>query len=192
VELIAQASPRLIARIAGVFYLLTFVTGAGALAFSGRHSVLGDIADLIATASYVVVILLFYPMFKVVNSRTSLLAALIGLLGCAWGVLSSFHIAPFLFSNLVFFGFYCLLIGYLILRSTFLPRVLGVLMALAGLGWLTFASPGLAHSLSPFNLVPGILAEGALTLWLLVMGVNSERWKEQARAAGVLIAKAAA
>jgi hypothetical protein len=84
---------------------------------------------------------------------------------------------------LVFFGFYCLLIGYLIFRSGFLPRVLGVLMALAGLGWLTFLSPPLANHLSPFILVLGFLAELALCLWLLVMGVNVQRWKEQASAA---------
>jgi Domain of unknown function (DUF4386) len=71
----------------------------------------------------------------------------------------------------VFFGVYCLLIGYLIFKSAFLPRILGVLMALAGLGWLTFLSPPFANHLSPYNLVFGFLAELALMLWLLVMGV---------------------
>src|SRR5216683_1086048 len=78
----------------------------------------------------------------------------------------------------VFFGVYCLLIGYLIFRSAFLPRILGVLMAIAGLGWLTFLSPPLANYLRPYILVLGVLgvlgvlAELALMLWLLVMGVN--------------------
>lgn len=80
----------------------------------------------------------------------------------------------------VFFGVYCLLIGYLIFRSAFLPRILGVLMALAGLGWLTFLSPPLANYLSPYILVLGFVAELVLMLWLLVMGVNVQRWKEQA------------
>jgi len=53
--------------------------------------------------------------------------------------------------SLVFFGFYCLLIGYLAFRSTFLPRILGVLMAVGGLGWLTFLSPPLAKSLYPLH-----------------------------------------
>jgi hypothetical protein len=82
-----------------------------------------------------------------------------------------------------FFGVYCLLIGYLIFKSFFLPRILGVLMALAGLGWLTFLSPPLANHLSPYNLVLGFLAELSLMLWLLVMGVNVQRWQEQAGAA---------
>jgi Domain of unknown function (DUF4386) len=84
---------------------------------------------------------------------------------------------------LVLFGFYDLLIGYLIFRSVFLPRVLGVLMALAGLGWLTFLYPPLANSLSPYVLVLGFLAELLLMLWLLVKGVNVQQWKEQASAA---------
>jgi len=83
----------------------------------------------------------------------------------------------------VFFGVYCLLIGYLIFRSAFLPRILGVLMALAGLGWLTFLYPPLANHLSPYNLVLGFVAELAFCLWLLVMGLNVQRWKEQAGAA---------
>jgi hypothetical protein len=81
----------------------------------------------------------------------------------------------------VFFGVYCLLIGYLIFKSTFLPRILGLPMAFAGLGWLAFLFPPLGDYLSPYNLVLGFLAELAVMLWLLVMGVNVQRWEEQAR-----------
>jgi len=86
---------------------------------------------------------------------------------------------------LVFFGFYCLLIGYLIFRSAFLPRILGVLMAIAGLGWLTFLSSPFANHLAPYNLASGILGEGSLTLWLLVVGVNVSKWEEKASAGRV-------
>jgi len=80
----------------------------------------------------------------------------------------------------VFFGVYCLLIGYLVFKSAFLPRILGVLMAFAGLGWLTFLSPPLANYLSPYIQVLGVFAEGSLMLWLLVMGVNIAKWEEKA------------
>ncbi|PYT60714.1 MAG: hypothetical protein DMG35_10635 [Acidobacteria bacterium] len=179
---IAEASPRFKARMAGVFYLLNILTGALALFVSGRS---GFAAILIATSCYVVVTLLFYDIFKPVDRSLSLIAALFSLVGCAVGALSLFHLAPSHIPNsLVFFGCYCLLIGYLIFRSTFLPRILGALMAIGGLGWLTFLSPPLADYLCPYNLAPGILGEGSLTLWLLVTGVNVERWKEQASAAG--------
>jgi hypothetical protein len=82
--------------------------------------------------------------------------------------------------GLVFFGFHCLLIGYLILRSTFLPRIIGALMLVAGLGWLTCLFPPLAESLAPYNVIPGSLGEISLTLWLLVKGVHVQRWNEQA------------
>jgi len=81
---------------------------------------------------------------------------------------------------LVFFAVYCLLIGCLILGSIFLPRFLGVLMVLAGLGWLTFLYAPLADHLSPYIEVIGIVAEASLMLWLLVIGVKVERWQEQA------------
>ncbi|MEK6373882.1 MAG: DUF4386 domain-containing protein [Acidobacteriota bacterium] len=83
--------------------------------------------------------------------------------------------------GLVFFGLHCLLIGYLILGSTFLPRIVGALMVFAGLGWLTFLSPPVAKSLFPYIMLPGALGELSLTLWLLVKGVNVQRWKEQAQ-----------
>jgi len=81
---------------------------------------------------------------------------------------------------LVFFGMFNFSIGYLIFKSTFLPRVLGVLMALSGLGWLTFLSPSLAHHVLVYVELLGITAEAALMLWLLVKGVNLQRWREQA------------
>lgn len=76
-----------------------------------------------------------------------------------------------------------MLIGYLILKSTFLPRVLGALMVFGGLAWLTFLSQPLANYLLPYVLGPGLLAEGSLTLWLLAKGVDAGRWKDQAGAA---------
>ena len=181
-EPITGASPRFKARIAGVFYLITFVTGVFALvSASGRL-----VANLIATVCYVAVTFLFYGLFKRVNRSLSLLAAFVSLVGCAVGVVSMFHLARFNINNLVFFGFYCLLIGYLIVRSTFLPRILGVLMAIGGLGWLTFISPPLAQHLSPYHMAPGILGEGVLTVWLLVVGVNEQRWREQASTASIV------
>jgi hypothetical protein len=56
-------------------------------------------------------------------------------------------------------------------------------MALAGLGWMSFLSPPLANDLSPYILVVGFVAELLLMLWLLVKGVNVQRWREQAGAA---------
>jgi hypothetical protein len=149
------------ARIAGVFYLFVFVTGGLAFALRGAA---GSAAGLVAGLLYVAVTLLFYDMFKPVNKDLSVLAAIVSLAGTAVGPLLKVNPLPF-------FGVYCLLIGYLIFRSSFLPRTLGVLMAFAGLGWLTFLSAPLAHSLFPYNFAPGLIGEGALTLWLLVKGV---------------------
>jgi len=57
---------------------------------------------------------------------------------------------------------------------------------MAGLGYLTFLWPPLgSHLFFPYIVIPGVVGEGSLTLWLLVMGVNVRRWKEQASAAGV-------
>jgi hypothetical protein len=85
---------------------------------------------------------------------------------------------------LVFFGLWCVLTGYLIFRSSFLPRVLGVLLAISGLGWMTYLSPPLAMRLFfPYIVAASAFGEIPLELWLIVMGVNAQRWKEQAGAA---------
>jgi hypothetical protein len=85
---------------------------------------------------------------------------------------------------LVFFGLYALLTGYLIIRSTFLPRILGVLSVLGGLGWLSFLYQPLGYRLFPYIAALGLLGAASLILWLLVVGVNEQRWKEQVRASG--------
>jgi Domain of unknown function (DUF4386) len=226
-----ETSPRRMARIAGFFYFLNFLTGAVAV-FATRKLVvsadaartaanilanrplfwLGFAAYTLVAASYIAVTALFYEIFRPVNRSVSLLAAFFSLVGCAIVAASAlFYLGPIvvlggapylsvfnaaqlqalaltllkLFGqcfniSFVFFGFYCLLIGCLVFKSTFLPRVIGVLMMFAGLGWLTYLSPPLANVLHSYVLIPGLIGEGSLTLWLLFAGVNAEKWKEQA------------
>jgi hypothetical protein len=175
---IEEASPRLRARIAGGLYLFSLLTAAFAELF--LRGTLGVAIALIAVSGMTVMTLLVYTIFKAVSRGLSLLAAFASVVGLTFEAIRlqprGVNIA------IACSGFYCLLIGYLLFRSTFLPRILGVLMAIAGLGWLTFVSPPLADSLSPYNLACGILGEGLVFLWLLVMGVNAQRWTEQAGA----------
>jgi hypothetical protein len=89
----------------------------------------------------------------------------------------------------VFFGCYCLSIGSLIFRSSFLPRILGVLLVIGGGCYLTssfadFLSPAFGASLVPYIQLPSGVAELSLALWLVVIGVNDQRWKARAAAVG--------
>jgi hypothetical protein len=88
--------------------------------------------------------------------------------------------------SFLFFGCYCLTLGYLVLRSTFLPRVLGALLMAAGIGWLTNSLAtllGVPLALSTVALAVGAIGEGAFTLWLVARGVDVARWNAQAKAA---------
>jgi hypothetical protein len=228
----AEVSPRVKARMTGVFYVLTGSTSVFAeFVVLGRLVVTGDAtatatnilahkslfwlgftSALIAVACQIAVMVLMYGLLKPVSRSVSLLAAVFMLMECAvLAVGSLLQLAPMvvlggggylgvftgeqrqalalLFLNLnaqvfnislVFFGFWCFLIGYLIFRSTFLPRIIGMLMAVTGLGYLTLLSPPLANALYPFYLAPATFGETSLILWLLVVGVNEQRWKEQA------------
>lgn len=181
-ERLATAWPGARARIIGVVYLLYFLTTVGAEVFIGRgRLVLYDAVNLIVYALYIATSVLFYYLFKPVNRSLSLVAAIFSLVGCANEVLGIFNLAPYRISSLMFFAPYCLLLGYLIFRSTFLPRFLGVMMAFAGVGWLIFLSP-LENRLSTYLQVLGFVAELSLCLWLVVKGVNVQRWKAQASA----------
>lgn len=83
--------------------------------------------------------------------------------------------------GLIFFGFTCLVLGYLIFKSGYLPRVLGVLMQIAGLCYLTnsftlLLAPAVADLMFPAILLPAFIAELSLCLWLIAKGVNVETW----------------
>ena len=90
---------------------------------------------------------------------------------------------------LIFFGFCTLVLGLLIYRSGYLPRILGVMMAIAGICYLTnsFALiivPAVADRLFPAILLPAFVAELSLALWLLLKGVDMERWRLRASSEG--------
>ena len=177
---IAITSPRFKARIAGALYLLSVLAAASAEMLV--HGGLNVAGSLIAVFGMIVATLLFYGTLSPVNRGLCFLAASFNLVGLIFELLrvqpQGVNIA------IVFDGFYCILIGYIVLKSTSGPRILGVLMALGGLGWLTFLSPELANYLSPYNLAFGLLGEGSVFLWLLVAGVNVQPWSEQAKPAG--------
>ncbi len=235
-ERIAETSPRLKARITGVLYLVTMLTGIFAQGIVSERLVadgdaaataanilahkslfqLGFAVFLIEMVCQIAMTALFYDLLKPAGRSVSLVAAFLGLAGSVIKTFSRvFFIVPlfvlggahylsvfsaeqlqalallFLKVNdrgagvaLVFFGFYALLTGYLIIRSTFLPRILGVLSVVGGLGWLSFLYLPLAHRAFPYVAVFALLGAAALIVWLLIFGVNVQRWKEQASAAG--------
>lgn len=189
-----ETSPRLKARITGILYLLIFIAAPSGAATATPAKM------MITLACDTGVALILYDLLKPVSKRLSLLAASFRLMLVAvmainslnyFGRLDLFkgaHSAAAFNTGygiaLVPFGVHCLLIGYLISKSAFLPRILGVLMALAGLGYLIFLWPPLGRDLFfPYIALPGVVGEGSLTLWLLIIGVNTQRWTEQARAA---------
>lgn len=83
---------------------------------------------------------------------------------------------------LIFFAFTCLVNGFLIFRSGYLPKFVGILMQVAGASYLVAClaalfAPAFADSITPWILLPPLVGESSFCLWLLVKGVNVPRWK---------------
>jgi len=176
-------------------------TAANILAHQQRFWA-GYLLDLVSPVAYIVVTGLFYVLFASVSKPLSAVAAVFSTVGCCLGAIEcvlrqmpynilttgaldptqartfAFVIAKvggrFNEVALVFFGCYCLLIGCLAFKSSFLPRAIGVLMMIAGIGWMTFAWPPLARTLIPYIFLPGIIGEGALTFWLVFVGIRPQ------------------
>lgn len=172
------------ARLTGAAYLVYFMTAiAASLISSSGLRAMGDFLNVVSYALYAVLTLLLFNLLRPVDRRLSLIAAVVSFLGCVAGALSVLHPLLHQINPLWFFGVYCVLIGYLILESTFMPRILGATMALAGIGWLVFLIPSVAQHLGPAVEFFGIVAEALLMLWLLAKGVDVPRWHRQVRAA---------
>lgn len=166
---------------------------------------------------YLVVTFLLYLLLRPVNRSVNQLAYVFSVVGCTISAVTSLlHLGSLIllgddsgsFSTqqlqslalmllawsadglnmaMVFFGFYCILLGYLIYRSSFLPRFIGVMLALAGVcyevnSFAAFLAPAFHALIYPYILAPGI-AELMLAFWLLLVGLNVERWNEEARLA---------
>jgi hypothetical protein len=179
---IREAPPRFKTRMASGLFLLLLLTAAITEFFAhGRLSSAADLAaGIIEVSCMIAVTLLFYDIFKPVDKRLSLLAGVVNFVALA--VLLLRFLPHGVNIGLGFHGFYWILIGYLIFRSTFLPRLLGALMAMAGLCWLTFLSPPLANYLSPYNLASVFLVEGLMMLWLIVLTFPT--WEEKSKQLG--------
>ena len=82
---------------------------------------------------------------------------------------------------MVFYGTASILLGYLIFRSRYLPKFLGVLLALGGVGFVlrNFATVLAPAYSSPFLLLPMFLAAVALTVWFLARGIDVAKWEER-------------
>src|SRR5947199_2990893 len=87
--------------------------------------------------------------------------------------------------GLIFFGCECVVVGYLIFQSGYLPKAIGILMQIAGLCYVTnsfamLVAPKFANMIFPAIMVPSFIGELSLCLWLLVKGVNVSKWKQRA------------
>jgi hypothetical protein len=84
-----------------------------------------------------------------------------------------------------FFGLHTLLLGYLVYKSGYFPSILGILLVLAALGYLTdsfgnFLFPQYAELFASVVIVLAVLGELSFTFWLLIKGVNVEQWEKRA------------
>ncbi len=173
--------PRRTARLAGILWLVVIAGGVVSFVTQTGQPRLAFAANLFNGVCYLGVTVLLYQLFKPVSSSISLFAASCGLAGVASGAaLSLVHTDPpaqGFFVGMVFFGAQIISIGYLITRSTLIPRILGLLLLLGGASYVinsftNFLAPALGAHVAPFIVPVAILGEGAMTLWLIVKGVN--------------------
>jgi hypothetical protein len=169
-----RSSPAMQARIAGVFYVLSFLSAIMAEAFV--HGKMLYAAGLVPVLCFAVVTLILYRIFLPVSRGLVLPAALLNLASLAFEAL---EMQPYGVNvALILHGGFCLLIALLVVRSRFLPRFLGVPMVFAGLAWLIALSPPLARELQVYSQTTGFAGEGIFMLWLLTKGVNVAKWRE--------------
>lgn len=234
-----ETSPRLLARIAGFFYLIIIGTGMFAeLGVRGRVIVPGDAAataqnilanetlyrmgiviELTTIVSASLVLMLLYDLLKPAGARLARWALIVNIVAIAIeGASMLYHYAPLVYLkgayagvdpegmqalayaalrmqsagydlSLAFFAFFCVSVGCLIFKSGYLPRAIGVLMVVAGLCYITnsvtgFVAPSVRQMMLPWILVPCLIGEASLTLWLLIVGINVEKWKQRAAFSG--------
>jgi hypothetical protein len=173
-----QLSSRLRSRLAAAFYFLAVGTAVFAEFFApGRP---GIKAILIPIACSMASTILLFSVFRSFSQGIAWLATLLNLTGLALEMIQwqprGVNLA------MVLHGIYAILLGWLMARSNLLPRILGALMALAGVVWLLYLVPSLAHRLAPMNTTVGLLSEAVPMFWFIVVGVRAGAGSRPARA----------
>jgi len=181
----------------------------------------GIAGDLIMHITDVPMAVIFYVLLRPISRDLSLLAALFGMLQTAilcankltlvmvllllrnansgLGASQAQALASLSLTlhesgfgiGLVFFGVSCLVTGYLLFRSEYFPKTLGVLQAMAGVSYLvnSFAQllfPALAEKMFPAIVLPAFIGELGTCLWLIVKGLDSAKWDERVRMGPVI------
>lgn len=86
--------------------------------------------------------------------------------------------------GLIFFGVACLINGYQMIRSGYIPKAIGVLLHVAGWSYLINSSamllaPSLWGAISPAILMPALVGELALSVWMIWKGVDLAQWHQR-------------
>jgi len=162
-----------LARVAGILYALNFALGITGMVWTRQgHTLAGDQMTIAGALEYALVVVLLGRLFQDFNRTSAWVVAAVGLAGCVMGIAGALHVFGSTASALAVFGIYCLSLGVLVLRSALMPRLVGVLLMLGGVAWLTYANLPLARTLQPYNLACGIIAELVFTIWLIAVGVR--------------------
>lgn len=180
-----------LARIGGALYLINIVLGAFAIGFAPSNPGLFRVAiaaHVVVGLTNVPLALVFYELFRVVSRRLAALVVFFTLVATSAEMAfvavqlanRSVSTAGYDVSS-VFFAFYGVTIGWLVIRSQFLPSVIGVLLMVGAVCYLVFGfadilAPSVSSHLVPWIQLPSLLGELSFTLWLLIAGVNAERW----------------
>ncbi len=175
--------PRYLARMTGIFWALTIIAGFVTLAVRGTA---GLYVNAIAALTYLGASVYASGLMKPVDRNLAILSGVLGVIGSIISLDQAFlHLLPVPRNTpFLFFGSQLLVLGYLIVRSDYIPTWVGALLAIGGLGWLTLGlssllAPEFARMLMPYILLPGVVGETSLTLRLLTRGVNIDSWNKR-------------
>src|SRR5512141_132167 len=234
-----EISPRMMARLTGISYLVLIVGGLIAQGFIAERLI--DLTNAAATSSailanetlyrtaftvyliemtaQIVLSVLFYYLLKPVSRSGAMVSTVLLLTGSVIKTMARlFFISPLYVLHggtvlagfspeqldslalmllrinnegaaiaLAFFGPATFIQGWLIMKSTFLPKWIGVFALVGGIAWTTFYWPALGKALFNVSAMIALVGSLATIAWLVFYGVNEERWREQASAATAYI-----
>lgn len=232
--MINEISPRTMARLTGVSYLMLMLggivaqgyiaegminlknAGATASAILSNEALYraGFTVYLIEMTAQIVLSVLFYYLLKPVSRSGALVSTVLLLVGCVIKTMTRlFFISPLyvlhggsVFAGftpeqlnslalvllrinnegaaiaLAFFGPATVIQGWLIFKSEFLPKWMGVIAIVGGVAWTTFYYPTLGKSLFNVSAMIALIGSFATIAWLIIVGVNDERWRARAAA----------